>query len=292
MRLSTSILVATLVALPTLAQAQTVRSASGANAAAILSTVNDFRADLGGANNGVNVHAGSDGRREINWDAVPIGFSAPNTLNANFFNQNSQRGLQLVPTAGVTGFMVSDGDNTNLGGTNGAGVRFNNLNDTYASTFTTFTPQKLFTSLGSNVYDVTFFVPLSGPALPGSTPALVSGFGSVFTDVDTADGTTIQYFDKDNVSLGTFSAPVQNLGLSFIGVSFGSATISRVRITQGTTALGPTDNPGAGQDVVAADDFIYGEPVAAATSAPEPGTLAFLALGGTLTVISFRRRLN
>jgi hypothetical protein len=271
--------------LPLYASAQTVRSGSGADAAAILPTVTQFRTDLGGANNGIGAFAGSGGRREINWDAVPAGFSAPNNLPAGFFNQNSQRGLQLVATAGVTGFMVSD----NAAGGNGAGVRFDNLNDTYSTTFTTFTPQKLFTSLGSNVYDITFFVPLTGPALPGSTPALVRGFGSVFTDVDTLGGTTLQYFDRFDNSLGIFNVPVQNLGLSFLGVSFDTASIARVRVTAGTAALGPGDDPLNGLDMVVADDFVYGEPVSVAVaSAPEPGTLAFLALGGTL--VFFRRR--
>lgn len=75
--------------------APVVRTASGANPAAIQATVDQFRADLGGANNGVGGHFTS-GRREINWDGVPDSFSAPNFLPVNFFNANSPRGVVLA----------------------------------------------------------------------------------------------------------------------------------------------------------------------------------------------------
>lgn len=279
-----------LLALPALASAQiAVRSAAGADASAIVGTVAQFRTDLGGGNNGVNAHAGSDGRREINWDGVPVGFTAPNTLNANFFNQNSQRGLQLVATPGVTGFMVSDGDASNSGGTNGAGVRFDNLNSSYSSQFTTLTPQKLFTSLGSHVYDVTFFVPLNGPALPGSTAAVVSGFGAVFTDVDVAGTTSLQFFDANGQSLGAFAASPAAGGLSFLGAyaTDGVARIARVRVTQGNTPMGVNDD--LSHDIVAVDDFIYGEPVGISAAVPEPASVSLMALGG-VALLLWRRR--
>ncbi len=45
-----------------------------------------------------------------------------------------------------------------------------------------------------------------------------------------------------------------------------------MRITTGTTALGPNDNPGANVDVVAMDDFIFAEP----RLIPEPATFGLL----------------
>src|SRR5437867_10363204 len=156
-------------------------SGTGANAASLQTTVDAYRTALGTLNANV---AGSfpSGRREINWDGVPDALAAPNNLPANFFNVNSPRGV-VFSTPG-TGFQVS----ANAGV---APVRFDNINPTYSSIFQTFSPQRLFTALGSNVLDVNFFVPGS------TTPATVSGFGAVFTDVDLPNVTSIQYFDTN-----------------------------------------------------------------------------------------------
>ena len=54
---------------------------------------------------------------------------------------------------------------------------------------------------------------------------------------------------------------------SFLGVDFGTAVVSRVRITSGNAALGPGLTDGGIRDLVVMDDFIYGEPV---TAVPEP----------------------
>src|SRR5262249_9038780 len=72
--------------------AAVVRSAAGADPASIQATVDQFRNDLGGSNNGVG-NSFATGRREINWDGVPDNFAAPNNLPANFFNANSARGV-------------------------------------------------------------------------------------------------------------------------------------------------------------------------------------------------------
>ena len=239
--------------------APVVFSAAGANPASIQATVDAYRTALGQLNANVAGSFGS-GRREINWDGVPAAMSAPNNLAANFFNVNSPRGV--VFTTPGTGFQVSanaaDGP-----------VRFDNLNPAYSAQFQTFSPQKLFTALGSNILDVNFFVAGS------STPATVSGFGSVFTDVDLANTTSIEYFDQNNVSLGTFFAQAANNGLSFLGVSFNAGErISRVRITNGNLVIGPNEN-GTTSDVVVMDDFIYGEP----TNVPEPTTMVLLGTG-------------
>jgi hypothetical protein len=272
----------TLAALPGIAFAQiTVRSDSGVDAAAIQGTVNQFRADLGGANNGVGAFAGSGGRREINWDAVPNGFSSPNNLPGGFFNQNSQRGARFDTVGAGTGFQVSDSSTGN-----GAGVRFDNINNTYSGQFTTFSPQKLFTSLGNNVYDVRFFVPKTGPSSAGSNQALVSGFGAVFADVDVAGTTAIQFFDINDNSLGGFAASPFSSGLSFLGGFTPTPQIARVRITMGNTVIGPGDNNGS-SDIVVADDFIYGEPTSAA---PEPGSLALLGLIAVPGALVLRRQ--
>src|SRR5580765_2869633 len=169
-----------------------VREATGPTPASIQASVDQFRADLGGGNNGIGgTFAG--GRREINWDGVGDAVSSPNNLPANFFNSNSPRGA-VFATPG-SGFQVS----AKTGNATLTPVRFGNINPNYPNEFQTFSPERLFTAIGSNVTDVLFFVP--GTA----TPAYVSGFGSVFTDVDSATSTTMQFFDQAGASLGTFA---------------------------------------------------------------------------------------
>jgi hypothetical protein len=225
---------------PLIAQVQF--SASGA--ASVTTVVNAFRSALGTLNPNTAGSFGS-GRREINWDGVPDALAAPNSLPGNFFNVNSPRGV-VFSTAG-TGFQVSANSGV-------AVVKFGNINATYTAQFTTFSAQRLFTALGSSVLDVTFFVAGS------TTPAKVTGFGAVFTDVDTASTSSIQYFNTAGTSLGTFFVPTAGSDVSFLGVIFTTASVGRVRITSGNAALGPSDNPPA-IDVAVMDDFIYGEPV-------------------------------
>jgi hypothetical protein len=85
------------------AQALTVEifGASGPDAAAITPSLNLFRTELGMLNPNVAGSFGT-GRREINWDAVPPNFSAPNLLPNDFFNVNSPRGTVFsTPGTGV-----------------------------------------------------------------------------------------------------------------------------------------------------------------------------------------------
>jgi len=250
------------------AHAELIFSATG-TVAGIQATVDAFRTDLGSLNPNVAGSVGS-GRREINWDGVPDALAAPNNLPANFFNVNSPRGVVLA-TPG-TGFQVS----ANLGV---APIEFGNINATYPALFTTFSPQRLFTALNSTITDVQFFVPGS------TTGALTRGFGAVFTDVDLANTTSLEFFDAANNSLGTFFAAAisGNETLSFLGIDFGSSLISRVRITSGNLALGPNED--ATHDLVVMDDFIYGEPV----PVPEPAGLILFG-SALLGFAAIRRR--
>jgi hypothetical protein len=247
------ILAATLVSSSAFGAA-VVFSSSGADPASISTTVDQFRTALGTLNPNSAGSFGS-GRREINWDGVPDLQSAPNNLPADFFNVNSPRGV-VFSTPG-TGFQVSST------AASGVPVRFGNINASYTTTFQTFSPQRLFTALGSNVVDITFFV-------PGSTEAATtSAFGAVFTDVDLANTTSIQFFNAANDSLGEFFVPASSSGgLSFLGVLFNAGErVARVRITSGNGALAPGVNDGA-TDLVVMDDFVYAEPLGVATPTP------------------------
>lgn len=250
-------------------------SASGANAAGIQATVDAFRAALGTLNPNVAGSFGT-GRREINWDGVPAALAAPNNLPADFFNVNSPRGV-VFSTLG-TGFQVS------ASAASGTPILFGNINALYPSQFNTFSPQRLFTALGSNIVDVNFFVPGT------TTPAFASGFGAVFTDVDLANTTSLQFFDLANVLLGTLFAPpgiTNNETLSFVGGLFTSGEqVSRVRITSGNSALGANESL-PGTDLVVMDDFIYAEPRAIA-AVPEPASLGIF-LFGVLLIAGLKR---
>jgi hypothetical protein len=265
-------LVAAFCGAATNASAAIVFTAAGA----IGPTVDAYRATLGVFNPNVAGSFGA-GRREINWDGVPDFLAAPNNLPANFFNVNSPRGA-VFNTPG-TGFQVSA--NAAVGP-----VEFGSINPTYPGLFTTFSPQRLFTALDSNILDVNFFI-------PGSTDAgLTRGFGAVFTDVDAADTTSIEYFDVGGASLGKFFAPaiLGNETLSFLGVDFGAPIVSRVRITSGNAALGPGTFEGA-LDLVVMDDFIYGEPILGpSTIVPEPAAWALMIGGLGLVGAGLRRR--
>lgn len=234
--------------------APVVTSAAGAAPAAIQSAVDAFRARIGagGANNNVGGGPFAAGFRNINWDAVPNAVASPAALALNFFNANSPRGAIFTTPGSSVRVSASAGNPT------ATPVRFGELDPSYPQIFQAFSAERLFAAIGSTVTDVTFAVPASP-----TTPAWTNGFGVVFCDVDLANSSTIEFFGADGGSLGKFSAAVANNGLSFLGVFFDAGErVTRVRITSGSVVLaaGALDNPGAGQDAVAMDDFMYGEP--------------------------------
>jgi PEP-CTERM motif len=248
--------------------------------ASILTVVNNFRALLGDPNNG-NVASTIGGRREINWD----GGGSDTTPGGTPFNVflNTRGGQFTTPGSGF----VQAPDEGGPGG--GFETVFSNL--TYGDTFNPFSNLRLFAPVGSNIVDAAFFL----PGTNGGTPATVSGFGAVFTDVDLLGSASIQFFDAGNNSLGTFQVPagtVPNGSLSFLGVIFTTEQIAGVRILSGTGMLGPDDNPTGGTDIVAMDDFLYSEPVALAqgSAIPEPSTLALFGAGATALAARLRRR--
>lgn len=268
---------------PSIGHSQVVRTGAGIGPSAATAARDQFRADLGGGN-----VAGANGsfgglRREINWDGVPAAFATPNNLPANFFNVNSPRGV-VFNTPG-TGFQVSSA----IADPSGAAANFGNINASYSSVFSPFSAQRLFTPVGSNITDVTFFV--AGT----NTAGVTRGFGSIFSDVDLANISSIQFYDASNISLGSFIVPnfvgATAPHFSFLGVSFATPVVSRVRITTGNAPLSNSamDQNGSPTDLVVMDDFLYGE-VAPLQIVPEPSTFGLLAIGLGAVALRVRRR--
>jgi hypothetical protein len=270
---ATALIAAALVA--SAAQA-TVFTSSAADAAGIQPTVDAFRAAVGATLNDNDPATPNDpnGRREINWDGVPVSDPAP--FAGDFFNgATSGRSRGLEVTTPGTGFLVS----ANAGGP--TPILFG-----FGTDFAAFSAQKIFTAIGSNITDVRFFSPLDQ-----TTPAVTRGFGAIFTDVETADTTKIEFFDRFGALLESqFVLPGGNASLSFLGATFASPLLARVRITSGANTIlanGVLGNPF--DDVVAMDDFIYGEPLAVeATPVPAPAGALLLA-GGLGLLFRLRR---
>ncbi len=219
---------------------------AGATPGHIQTTVDNYRASLGNLNPNV-AGSFSDGRREINWDGVPDQFSAPNKLPANFFNANTPRGVVFF-TSG-TGFQVS----AKVGNPTNTPVEFGNIHPDFA----TFSPERLFTSVKSNIVEILFFEPGS------SRQATVKGFGAVFTDVDHRKTTKIEYFDINGSLLHSqYVRPGGNQkeSLSFLGITFDKPDVYLVRITSGDNFAADRYVKRLRTDAVVMDDFIYGEP--------------------------------
>src|SRR5215471_14803375 len=237
-----------------------VFQAAGPDAASIQSSVDAFRAALGDNNGNNPGPLPIKGRREINWDGgdpAILDTTAPVNPFLVFLNT---RGSQFkTPGLGLSQGPPSGG----LEG--GLAVLFGN--PTYANIFTTFSPSRLFTPVGSNITEASFSI----PGTNGTAPATVRGFGAVFTDVDQPDGTAvsgvahngstlIQYFDKSGRLIFSSFVPASpgDGSLSFFGIKFDDARIASVRIKTGNVAPGPNDD--RQNDIVMMDDFIYGEP--------------------------------
>ncbi len=213
----------------------------------ITPSVEAFRAALGNLN--ANLPGSQlEGRREINWDAVPAAFTNTNDFPGDFFNQpvaGRARGVEFS-TPG-TGFRTSDNN-------------FTDVNPDFQGQFNFFSPVRTFAAVGSNLMTVTFFVPGS------DAPATSTGFGVVFSDVDRSHSATIRLFDAHGKNLGEYAAPRSASGFSFVAVKFPAAIVAHVEITSGGAAVegdaidvdgsdhGPT------RDLVIMDDFIFGEP--------------------------------
>lgn len=252
-----------LLTAPIEAGAISIFSDSGANAVAIQDTVDAYRLALAAPNNGNAPGPLPTGRREINWDGggpPVVNGTDPVTPFVGF--QNTRGATFTTPGAGLTQAAATGGL-----------LSLDLINATYANLFAPFSLNRLITPLGSNVTEGFFSIPGSG----GAAPAGVRGFGAVFSDVDLAGETTIEYFGIDGQSLGVFDVPAAtgNQTFSFLGITVAGnePLIGSIRIVTGNAALGP--NESGTVDLVVMDDFFYGEP----QRVPQPPAFLLLGLG-------------
>ena len=250
-----------------------VFTSTSTTAAGIQSTVDDFRASLGGILNPPGVCTPgpcTSGRREVNWDAVPP--SAFNPFPGDFFNNNGTlagrtRGLILTPP------------------TDGSFQVDNNVNQFgFPGNFPSFSPQLIFAALSPT--NATFNIRFAVPGQPGNF-ATTNGFGIVFLDVETANSTVMRFFDVNGTLVHTAFAQANSTSgaFSFLGVSFTTERIARIEVTAGSGGFCSNGTT----DCVAMDDFIYGEPQ---SQVPEPSTVTFTlaGLGGMLYAARRRRK--
>jgi hypothetical protein len=201
----------------------------------------EFRALLGDPLNGAAPGPLTAGRREIKWDGVPPQLTNTDALPFDQFRPN---GL-LYDDLG-TGLRVSDND-------------FSDIDPSYAAQFNAFSAPKTFAPIGNENSEVTFVVPGT------DTPASVTGFGVVFSDVDRVGAASIKLFNAQGQSLGQYHAPVRSdaNGNSFVGVVFEDPIVARVVIASGQAPLaaGVLDvSDGGNRDLVVFDDLLFGEP--------------------------------
>lgn len=183
---------------------------------------------------------------------MPDSASSPNNFAFNGF---AGRGAVFNSVASFTGdnpFVLS-ADSTNP---TGSAVRYGDLDPSHTATFQAFSPERLFVARGSNVIEIRFVIPGT------QIPATVSGFGAVFTDVDNNNNTFMEFYDAAGRQLAEAAPQAASNGLSFLGISFNAGEkVAKVLIRLGNAPLAPGNVDGQnGVDVVATDDFIYGEP--------------------------------
>lgn len=207
--------------------------------------LNEFRQLLG---NQLNTTPGvARGRREINWDGVPDQL-LNQKLPGDFFNPTGA----AATVANQRGLLYSSAGNFQVSKTN-----FAEVNPVASGQFTSFSGDKSFANISSNLWEVGFEVP--GQALA----ATVKGFGIVFSDVDLPKTVSLEFFNEDK-NLGKFFVPAKNgSNFSFLGVYFKNEQVTHIRVTHdGQLDKGQNDITNNGPvDQVIMDNFLYSEPV-------------------------------
>jgi hypothetical protein len=214
----------------------------------ITSQITQFRALLGDPNN--TTPNQTSGRREVNWDGVPANLTNNNNFPFDFFNATDP----ATANGRKRGLVMNNGTSFRVDTT-----AFSEVDPSYAAEFKAFSPKRAFNYMTNNVSTAFFKVPGT------NTEAFIRGFGVIFSDVDDANSTTLEFFSGSK-SLGVFKAPGRTdaNGFSFLGVHFPEEKVTSVKITSGNGLLGAgikDISAGGTKDLVVMDDFFYNEPL-------------------------------
>ena len=190
------------------------------------------------------------GRREVNWDGVPANLTNNNNFPFDFFNATDP----AIANGRKRGLLMNNGTNFRVDTTS-----FSEVDASYATQFKAFSPKRAFVYMTNTVSTAFFKVPGT------NTDAFIHGFGVIFSDVDNANSSSLEFFSGTK-SLGIFKVPVRTdeNGFSFLGVHFPEEKVTKVKITAGNglLAAGNKDiSAGGNQDLVVMDDFFYNEPI-------------------------------
>ena len=174
---------------PVQAQAAGFTTFSASGTANVNQAIADFQTAVGGADNGNTSGSQATGFRSINWDAgiVPV---HPAAFPPDFFNNIAN----FPPTRGL---IVGAGGN----GLNASNNDFATINANYADEFNPFSNANTFSPTSTNILWARFEIPNAT-----GVPAATAGFGAVFSDIDTAGSTTIEFFNGNtNITNKSFS---------------------------------------------------------------------------------------
>ena len=225
----------------TVSYAQVItRTAKGTTPGALNFGILLFRQDLGGNYNGVG-GSYTSGYREITWEDAP---DSVGNLPEQFYNKTSPRGVVISPAVSDTqAIMVSADPGSSY-------YLFQNFHPGFMA----YSGERIMGTKYLSHIEITFRIP--GTDIPAS----VTGFGAVFSDVDSTGTAWISMYDENGKLVGTLAPESQDYGLSFVGRTFTNGTrISRVHISVGNWGL-YFNGDGMTQDKVALDNVIYGEP--------------------------------
>lgn len=195
-------------------------------------------------------------RRNINWDAVPVPANSTIAIPADFFLASRQ--IILDPDFPADELLVSNDE-------------FGDLNANYPENFPFFSPQINFKYKEDDGQPNVFRL------ADLKTPGAISGFGVIFTDVERANASGLEFLDSEGNEIDTvYATPGPNGGQQFLGVIYSKPVVAEVDVLMGQKGdeFGEVEDltNGGSADVVVVDDFVF---QAATTAIPEIDAVHF-----------------